>query len=120
MSSKQSIKSGFTLLEVLISLAIVGGLLVTLLYTLNYHLGIADRHEIITQALFLAKGKMYALEKSPIKSKGSFQEPYNDFSYETTVKSSSYPGMIEIGASVRREKEEVRLGKLIKGRFEEK
>ena len=55
-------KKGFTLLEVLIALAIVGGLLVTLIYSLNYHLGLVERQEIITVATLLAKGKMIDLE----------------------------------------------------------
>ena len=60
---------GFTLLEVLIALAIVGGLLVTLIYTLNYHLGLVERQETITVATLLAKNKMTDMEKNPGKQK---------------------------------------------------
>ena len=109
-----SIRSGFTLLEVMISLAIVGGLLITLIYTLNYHLGIADRQRVITIATNLAKSKIYEIEKQASVSKGYFQEPYAVFSYETFVKDSSFPGMTEIAVTVSNEKETITLFELIK------
>jgi prepilin-type N-terminal cleavage/methylation domain-containing protein len=40
-------QKGFTLLEVMISLAIVGGLLLTMIYSLNYHLGVAERQIVV-------------------------------------------------------------------------
>jgi prepilin-type N-terminal cleavage/methylation domain-containing protein len=48
-------RDGFTLLEVLIAIAIVGSLLVTLIYTLNYHLGLAERQKTITIATLLRR-----------------------------------------------------------------
>lgn len=106
---------GFTLLEVMVSLAIVSGLLVTLIYTLNYHLGIAEKQTVVTAALCLAKEKIYEMEKKPVDSKGFFNEPHSGFSYETRVMDSSFPGMMEISVVVRKEKEEVKLSALIKG-----
>lgn len=105
---------GFTLLEVMISLAIVGGLLVTLIYTLNYHLGIADRHRTITISTNLAKDKIYEMETNPIEIKGNFPEPYSGFSYETNVMDSSFPGMSEIQVVVRNGKEKIILSELIR------
>lgn len=107
-------RAGFTLLEVMISLAVVGGLLVTLIYTLNYQLGIAERHGVITISMGLAKEKLYDMEKNPAGSKGDFPEPYTSFSYETSVKESSFPGMSEIAVIVRSGKEEVALSELIR------
>ena len=106
-------KKGFTLLEVLIALAIVGGLLVTLIYTLNYHLGLVERQETITVATLLAKGKMIDLEKKPESKKGEFEVPYNRYTYETFVKESPYPGISEIGVVVTAGKEEVRLNEFV-------
>lgn len=105
---------GFTLLEVMISLAIVGGLLVTLLYTLNYHLGIADRQRVVTVAVGLAKEKIHEMEKKPEESSGSFTGPNAGFFYTTTVRASFFPGMLEIGVVVRDKNEEIRLGELIR------
>jgi general secretion pathway protein I len=105
---------GFTLLEVMISLAIVGGLLVTLIYTLNYHLGIAERHRNTTISTSLAKGKMYAMEKKPLLEKGQFPEPYSGFSYVTGMKDSSFPRMSEISVIVSDGKESITLSELIR------
>ncbi len=107
-------EDGFTLLEVMISVAVVGALLVTLLYTLNYHLGIADRHKIVTISTELAKGKMYDMEKTPVVEKKAFPEPYSDYSYETTVRTSLMPGMSEIGVVVTNGKETVTMSELVK------
>ena len=105
---------GFTLLEVMISLAIVGGLLVTLLYTLNYHLGIADRHLVVTISMDLAKEKMYEMEKTPIVKKGTFPEPYSNYSYETSIHDSLMPQMSEISVVVVNGKEKVMLSELVR------
>lgn len=108
------LQQGFTLLEVMISLAIVGGLLITLIYTLNYHLGIADRHSVITNATILAKQKLYEMEKTPSESRGNFEAPYSSFSYETLIKNSIFPGMTEISVTVRSGKEDIKLSELVR------
>ncbi|HWR58634.1 MAG TPA: type II secretion system protein [Thermodesulfovibrionales bacterium] len=109
-----NLEFGFTLLEVMISLAVVGGLLVTLLYTLNYHLGIAERHRTVTISTELAKSKMYDMEKTPVAAKGAFPDPYSDYSYETSIRPSLMPGMSEIGVVVRSGKESITMSELIK------
>lgn len=108
------IQQGFTLLEVMISLAIVGGLLITLIYTLNYHLGIADRHSVVTNATMLAREKLYEMEKAPSETRGNFESPYSSFSYETFIKNSIFPGMTEIAVTVRSGKEDVKLSELVR------
>jgi general secretion pathway protein I len=107
-------RAGFTLLEVMISLAIVGGLLVTLLYTLNHHLGIAGRHGVITLSMGLAKDKLYEMEKNPQEGKGTFPEPYSAFSFETSVKDAYFNGFLELSVSVRNGNETVTLSELIR------
>ena len=104
---------GFTLLEVLIALAIIGALLVTLISTLNYHLSLVARQESITVATLLAKNKMAALAKSPEENKGFFDSPYNRYSYETFLKDSPYGGIAEIVVVVRSGNDEVTLNELI-------
>ncbi len=106
-------KNGFSLLEVMISLAITGGLLVTLIYTLNHHLGIAERQKIITDCTNLAKQKLHEMEKTPTTGKGQFNPPYSTFSYDTAVLNSSLPSMLEIKVTVMKDKENVVLSKLI-------
>lgn len=105
--------SGFTLLEVLIALAVVGGLLVTLIYTLNYQLSILERHEKITISTMFAKNKMLEMEKNPADTSGNFEEPFNSYSYETKVKESPYAGISEVIVSVKAGEEEVKLNEFI-------
>jgi len=106
-------KCGFTLLEVLIALAVIGALLVTLIYTLNYHLGLVARQETMTVATLLAKGKIAALAKSPEEEKGFFDLPYDRYSYETFVKDSPYKGIAEIVVVVRSGNDEVTLNEFV-------
>ncbi|MBM4140842.1 MAG: type II secretion system protein [Nitrospira sp.] len=106
-------ENGFTLLEIMISLAVIGGLLVTLLYTLNYHLSIAEKHEKVTVASLLAKAKMSEIEKNPAVTKGEFPEPYSGYRYVTGTKESPFPGFSVIYVVVSNGKEEVKLAELI-------
>jgi len=118
ISTKPGARSrGFTLLEIMIALAIVGGLLVTLIYSLNYNLGIAGRHEFITVATFLAKNKILEMEVSPVTSEGAFPEPHGDYHFSSEVKKYSFPGISEILVRVKREKnEEVVFSRLIEAK----
>ena len=106
-------KGGFILLEVMISLAIAAGLLVTLIYTLNYHLGLAERQLTVTTAVTLAKEKLYEAVKKPCDGSGVFPEPYAAYAFETAVKDSKFPGLREIAVTVRSGREEVALSRLV-------
>lgn len=106
-------KRGFTLIEVMIALAVVGGLLVTLLYTVNYNLGIAERHSFQTTAMLLAKEKLLDAEKTLEASKGSFPKPYSSFSYEVSFKDSQFPGVLELSVTVTDGRESVSLVELV-------
>lgn len=112
-NSRTSRRDGFTLLEIMIALAIAGGLLVTLIYTLNYHLSIVERHEIVTIASMLAKGKMAEIEKDPVETKGEFPEPYSSYHYVTGVRETTYIGISEIYVIVSNGNERVKLSALI-------
>jgi prepilin-type N-terminal cleavage/methylation domain-containing protein len=107
-------KMGFTLIEVMISLAIVGGLLITLIYTLSYNLGITDRQFTVTNITNLAKEKIEELEVNPQEIKGRFPEPYDMLNYETKVKDSPFKGMSEIIVVVGDGKENITLSELIR------
>jgi prepilin-type N-terminal cleavage/methylation domain-containing protein len=107
-------KRGFTLIEVMISLAIVGGLLITLIYTLSYNLGITDRQFAVTNITNLAKEKIEELEVNPQEIKGRFPEPYDMLNYETKVKDSPFKGMSEITVVVGDGKESITLSEMIR------
>lgn len=106
-------KGGFILLDVMISLAIAAGLLVTLIYTLNYHLGLAERQLTVTTAVALAKEKLYEAVKKPGEGSGVFPEPYAAYAFETAVRESKFPGMMEIAVKVRSGREVVALSRLV-------
>ena len=106
-------RKGFTLLEIMIALAIIGGLLITVLHSLNYHLGIAERHETITMATILARSKLIEIEKIPAATTGDFPEPYNGYHYTTGVKDSPYPGISEISVTVGNGNENIRFTEFI-------
>lgn len=105
---------GFTLIEVMISLAILGGLLITLIYTVNYHMSIAEKQFSITNITNLAKGKIVEMEQNPQKSEGTFPEPYDLVRYKADVKDSPYTGMQEIIVAVDDGKENIVLSELIR------
>jgi len=106
-------KRGFTLIEVMIALAIVGGLLVTLIYTINYNLGIAQRHEFITKATLLAKEKIIEAETTMSESKGTLPPPYEYLRFETEFKDSKFPGVSELWVKVTDGKDEITLVELV-------
>ena len=105
--------SGFTLLEIMITVAVIGGLLVSLISSLNYHLGIAERHEFVTVASLLAKDKLAEVEMNPATQDGEFPDPYSDYHFTSEIKGSSYPGISEITVTVSRGDETVKLSDLI-------
>jgi len=97
----------------MIALAIIGGLLVTLIYTLNYHLGIAERHEFVTVGSLLARDKVAEVEKTAMAAKGQFPAPYSDYRYDAQVRDSQLPGVAEISVVVTRENEHVTFTELV-------
>lgn len=105
--------AGFTLLEIMVALAIIGGLLVTLICTLNYHLSLAERQEFYTIGSLLAREQIVEMERNPVKAKGQFPDPYSRYQYSTEVKESRFQGMSEISVIVNDGKESVKLMELI-------
>jgi len=74
-----SAERGFTLLETMIALAIVGIALVTLLGLANRSIGTNARLQKITQATLLAQEKMTEIEVRTSLSGNEFQNETGDF-----------------------------------------
>lgn len=108
-------RNGFTLLEVMVSLAIVAGLLVTALYTLQYHLGVAGRQVVVTTAANLAKEKMVEMEASPQNAQGRFPDPYGDYAFQTAVTEGFMPGIRELRVEVTHGRERIAFRELVRG-----
>lgn len=107
-------QQGFTLLEVMVSLVIVGGLLMTVIYTMNYNLGITERQFAVTSMTNLAKEKLEEMETEPRETEGHFPAPYEALNYETKVRDSAFPEITEIAVTVGDEKTRVMLSELIR------
>jgi prepilin-type N-terminal cleavage/methylation domain-containing protein len=63
-------KGGFTLLEIMIALAIIGTALTVIVHTVNYHTNVMYENTLTTQMYQLAKEKMNQLETAPQNSSG--------------------------------------------------
>lgn len=80
---------GFTLLEVMVALAIIATALVTLLGTHLLSLNLAHRHKEQTMATMLARQKMEELLTTPFESltsdAGDFGSEHPGYKWETEV-----------------------------------
>lgn len=106
-------KKGFTLLEVLISLAIISSLIVTLIYTVNYNLGVLEKQETVTIGTMLARKILSEIENNPENKKGIFEKPYEQYSFETVIQDSPYPGVSELVVTIKANGEEIKLNEYI-------
>jgi len=106
-------KSGFSLIEILIALAIVSGALITIIYTVNFHLSLIQRHETITTATMLASQKIREVTELETVRSGSFPAPYADYSFNMVIEDSPFEGVKIVKLSVTKEKETVYLNKFI-------
>ncbi|MBI4687152.1 MAG: prepilin-type N-terminal cleavage/methylation domain-containing protein [Nitrospirae bacterium] len=98
---------GFTLLEVMIALAIVGAVSIVIIHTVNYHAEVSYEHTIKTRMVLLAREKITNMEIKPRREKGT----YNDFFYETIV-SDRGDGTVELKAIVKGYNKEVVLSEI--------
>ncbi|MEO5358073.1 MAG: type II secretion system protein GspI [Nitrospirae bacterium YQR-1] len=103
------------MLEVLISLSIATGLLLTAVYSVNYNLSISERHETVTTATMLAKERIVKLrELNVIEEKGRFAPPYESYSYSLSSTMSSLSGVAVMELTVYNKKESVTVRYLYK------
>ena len=95
---------GFTLLEIVIALAIMAGTLLTLLGAFNHHLALvgSDREE--TVMLLLARGKLEELEMAPPESltarEGTFEPDRPDVSWKLAINPTLISGLRQLTLTV--------------------
>jgi prepilin-type N-terminal cleavage/methylation domain-containing protein len=87
-------RKGFTLLEIMIALAIVGSVVVVSLYTINYHTDVAYEQNIATNMLFKAKEKITEMKLKPKNTKGVVQG--TDFTYENVLNKTDDEEIVEL------------------------
>lgn len=101
---------GFTLLEVLIALAIMAGVILTTVVSFNYHLGVVTRDKDESAAILLARGKLDdpAFNLLPA-GKGTFAPQRPDMSWEKTVIPTEIPGVSKMVFTVTWDRERRKL-----------
>lgn len=77
----------------MIALAILAGLLTTILYTVSSQLKAVSRQRALTAVGMLASTKMNEMEKKPRKSEGAFEPPFEKFTYSTEIRKSDFEGI---------------------------
>ncbi|MDO8282381.1 MAG: prepilin-type N-terminal cleavage/methylation domain-containing protein [Thermodesulfovibrionia bacterium] len=101
---------GFTLLEVMIALAIIGATLTVSLYTVNYHAQVSSDNALKTQMLLQAKEKLGILELDRQESNGVIEG--TGFTYESTIGSSGFEEIVELKTVIKGNDKEFLLRKL--------
>lgn len=92
--SKSAAGSGFTLLEVMIALAIMSGVILTVISSFNYHLGVVNRDREETIAVILARAKLDDPNFMAIDGgKGTFAPDWPDIAWKTVIKPTEFPGV---------------------------
>jgi len=96
--------SGFSLLEVMVALAIVGIALVVMLGLVQRSVLVNKRLQQMTRATLLAKQKMAEVENGiradSDSNKGIFSEPNQDFNWTVTTTPTPIPGISQIDLNV--------------------
>ncbi len=93
---------GFTLLEVMVSLAIMAGVLLTVLGSVNYHLGIIANERDNTTLTLLARYRMAELEQAPAKGEGTLAPLHPELSWSADLLPSELPGLQKLVVKVKR------------------
>jgi len=95
------VETGFTLLEVMIALAIMAGVILTVISSFNHHLSVVNRDREETIAVILARAK---LDNPGFMTsdggKGTFAPDWPEIAWTTDVKPTEYPGVSRIKLTV--------------------
>jgi general secretion pathway protein I len=95
-------ESGFTLLEVMVSLAIMAGVILTVLTSVNYHLGIIANERDNTTLTLLARTRMVELEQAPAKGEGTFAPTHPELTWKSDLMPTELPGLQKLLVTVKR------------------
>ena len=107
------VSSGFTLLEVMIAVAIIAIALMALLDSQSQGLSLANESRFNTTASLLAQGKMAEIEAITEKSNlvsgsGDFGDDFPDYAWQLSVQDVSFEGVDKISDHLKRIDLEVR------------
>ena len=105
---------GFTLLEVMVALAIMAGVVLTVLGSVNYHLGLLTSERDTTALTLLARTRLVELEQQvglPQRSEGTFTPLHPEVIWRAELSATQYPSLQKLVVKVQRsgDKREVAL-----------
>ena len=101
-------QQAFTLLEIMVALAIIGIAMVSLLSLGNRSIGVHDRLQHLTQATLLAQQKMSESELEArhkgvaqlADNTGEFAEPFSDYRWHIAISSTPLPAVQMVTVTV--------------------
>ena len=94
--------SGFTLLEVMVALAIMAGVIITLLGSVNYHLGIIAGERDSTALTILARNRMAEMGDTPVKGEGTLAPAHPELSWKADLLPTDIPVLQKLVVKVKR------------------
>lgn len=105
---KSSEQQAFTLLEIMVALAIVGIAMVALLSLGNRSIGVHDHLQRMTQATLLAQQKMAESELEAQRSgvsqmtgsSGAFSAPFSDYQWRIAIVNTPLPAVQMVTVTV--------------------
>lgn len=104
---------GFTLLEVMLALAIMAGVVLTVLASVNYHLGIIAAERDSTALTLLARLRMAELERTPLQKtgEGTFAPAHPEVAWHAELMETELASLRKLVLRVQRtsDKQEVTL-----------
>lgn len=94
----------FTLLEVMVALAIMAGVILTVLAAVNYHLALTARERDNTMLTILARARMTELEQGaiPEKSDGTLAPLHPELTWQAELLPTELPLLRKLVVRVRR------------------
>lgn len=107
-TSKAPGRQGFTLLEIMVALAILGTAMIALLGLANRSIAVHARLQHLTQATLLAQQKMSVSELEARKSgvsqladsSGEFPEPFTDYHWRIKIGGTPLPSVQMVTVTV--------------------
>ena len=92
---------GFTLLEIMIALAIMAGVLLTVISSFNYHLSLAARDREQTIATLLARAKLDDPDfVKQQEASGTFSPDWPEFGWSKTTEPAQLQGVKKLTFTV--------------------
>jgi len=93
---------GFTLLEVMIALAIMSGVIITVISSFNYYLSVAARDREETIAMLAARAKLEEPGFTDLKeTKGTFSPDWPWLTWEAETSPTIVSGVVRLTLTVR-------------------